>query len=159
MAETLNVYKGDELVKSAEYTDGQAIVTIDGLNANTSYKTGTYTVTRKNENGESEKVKVPGFKTKPIAVSGVTVEPTTMSLNVGEEGVLKATVTPSTATNKSISLASSNEDVATVNQNGHVTGVAPGQANITVTTEDGNKKATTKVTVNQPQSDSDESQE
>lgn len=83
---------------------------------------------------------MPGFKTKPIAVSGVTVEPTTMSLNVGEEGVLKATVTPSTATNKSISLASSNEDVATVNQNGHVTGVAPGQANITVTTEDGNKK-------------------
>lgn len=159
MTETLNVYKEGELVKSVEYVDGRATVTVDGLQPNTSYREGIFEVSRQSENGESEKVNVPRFKTKPIAVTGVTVEPTTLTLNVGEEGVLSATVTPSTATNKDISLSSSNEEVATVDEHGHVTGVAPGQADITITTEDGNKTATTKVTVNQPQSDSEESQE
>ena len=69
MADKLNVYKGDELVKSAErQEDGKATVTIDGLDANTDYAVGTYQVAFENENGESGKVDVPAFKTKPINV-------------------------------------------------------------------------------------------
>lgn len=147
MADVLNVYKDGELVKSSESADGKAKVNIDGLDANTSYASGTYQVARKNDSGESDKVDVPAFKTKPIAVTGVTVEPTTMTLAPDEEGVIKATVTPSTATNKKISIASSDESVATVDQNGHITGVAAGSADVTVTTEDGSKTATCAVTV------------
>ena len=81
MADKLNVYKGDELVKSAErQEDGKATVTIDGLDANTDYAEGLYQVAFSNENGESGKVNVPAFKTKPINVTGVTLDKTTLSL-------------------------------------------------------------------------------
>ena len=148
MADTLNVYKGEEVVGSAErQEDGKAKVTIDGLEANTDYPAGTYQVSFSNENGESEKVDVPSFKTKPIAVTGVTIEPKTVSVDVDATTKLNSTVAPSTATNKAVSYKSSDEAVATVSSNGTVTGVAEGDATITVTTQDGNKSDTATVTV------------
>ena len=148
MADTLNVYKGEEVVGSAERSDnGKASVTINNLEANTDYEAGTYQVAFSNENGESEKVDVPAFKTKPIAVTGVTIAPKTASIDVGATTQLNSTVTPSTATNKSVAYASSDEAVATVSNDGTVTGVAEGEATITVTTQDGNKSDTATVTV------------
>lgn len=158
MADKLNLYKGDELVTSAErQEDGKATVTIDGLDANTDYAKGTYTVTFENENGESDKVDVPAFKTKAIRVSGVTVAPETIELNVGDTANVTATVAPSTATNKAVSYASSNTDVATVDSDGQVTAVASGTANIEVTTEDGGRTATSTVTVAEETPDQPES--
>ncbi len=147
MADTLNLYKGEELVKSEEYVDGKASVTVDGLDANTDYPEGTYQVSRKNENGESEKVDVPAFKTKPIAVTGVTLAKENLTLEPGDKGSTNASIQPSTATNKGLKFSSSNEDVATVDGKGEITAVAEGNANITVTTVDGNKTATLKLTV------------
>ena len=149
MADTLKVYKGEEVVGTAERgEDGKAKVTVDGLDANTDYPTGTYQVSFSNENGESEKVDVPSFKTKPIAVTGVTIAPKTASVDVDATTKLNSTVAPSTATNKSVSYKSSDEAVATVSSDGTVTGVAEGDATITVTTQDGNKSDTATVTVN-----------
>ncbi len=82
-----------------------------------------------------------------VAVTGVTVSPTTLSLSVGGTSKLTATVAPSNATNKNVTWASSNTAVATVDASGTVTGVAAGTANITVTTADGKKTATCAVTV------------
>lgn len=148
MADKLNLYKGDELVTSAErQEDGKTKVTIDGLDPNTDYAAGLYQVSFSNENGESGKVDVPAFKTKPINVTGVTLDKTTLSLEEGATDNLVATVAPSTATNKAVSYTSSNTDVATVDGNGQVTAVASGTANIEVTTEDGGKTATSTVTV------------
>ena len=149
MADTLKVYKGVDVVGTAERgEDGKAKVTVDGLDANTDYATGTYQVSFSNENGESEKVDVPSFKTKPIAVTGVTIAPKTASVDVDATTKLNSTVAPSTATNKSVSYKSSDEAVATVSSDGTVTGVAEGDATITVTTQDGNKSDTATVTVN-----------
>ncbi|WP_239706204.1 MULTISPECIES: Ig-like domain-containing protein [unclassified Mammaliicoccus] len=149
MADTLKVYKGDDVVGTAERgEDGKAKVTIDGLDANTDYATGTYQVSFENENGESEKVDVQSFKTKAISVTGVTIAPKTANVDVDATTKLNSTVTPSTATNKSISYKSSDEAVATVSSNGTVTGVAEGDATITVTTQDGNKSDTATITVN-----------
>lgn len=148
MADTLNVYKDGELIKSEDYVDGKATITIDGLEANTNYSKGAYQVSRKNENGESSKVDVPAFKTKPIAVTGVTVSPETATVEVGGTTKISSSVTPSTATNKKVSYSTSDEAVATVTNSGTVTGVSEGEATITVTTEDGNKTATSAVTVN-----------
>ncbi len=148
MADTLKVYKGDDVVGTAERgEDGKAKVTVDGLDANTDYATGTYQVSFSNENGESEKVDVPSFKTKPIAVTGVTIAPKTASVDVDATTKLNSTVAPSTATNKSVSYTSSDEAVATVSSNGTVTGVAKGETSISVTTQDGNKSDTATVTV------------
>ncbi len=89
-----------------------------------------------------------------VAVTGVTVSPTTLTLSVGATSKLTATVAPSNATNKNVTWASSNTAVATVDASGTVTGVAAGTATITVTTADGSKQATCAVTVQSGQSGS-----
>lgn len=154
MVETLKLYKGDEVIATGERgEDGKATVTINDLVANTEYAVGTYQVSFSNENGESEKVDVPGFKTKPIVVSGVKLNKESTNLEVGSNETLNATVSPSTATNKNISFQSSDSEVAKVDNNGKVTAIKAGTADITVTTEDGNKTATCSVTVTEPETD------
>ena len=85
----------------------------------------------------------------PIAVTGITLDATELTLNVSQTDTLIATIAPEDATDKSVTWASDNEQVATV-ANGVVTAVAAGTANITVTTTDGGFKATCVVTVKQP---------
>ena len=82
-----------------------------------------------------------------VAVTGVSIYPTSANLQLGGSTDLTATVLPANATDKSVSWTSSNTGVATVNNNGHVSAVAAGTATITVTTTDGNKTATCSVTV------------
>ncbi len=83
-------------------------------------------------------------------VTGVTLDPTELSLFTGESQTLTATVVPDNATNKAVTWDSSNTEVATVNTNGTVKAVAPGTANITVKTVDGSHTATCAVTVTAP---------
>ena len=82
-----------------------------------------------------------------IAVTGVSLDRGSLSLAVGEEGVLKATVTPSNASNTSVSWTSSNPSVATVSSDGVVSAKSSGTATVTCTTDDGSKTATCVVTV------------
>ena len=82
-----------------------------------------------------------------VAVTGVSINPTSANLQIGGSTDLTATVLPANATDKSVSWSSSNTAVANVNNNGHVSAVAAGTATITVTTTDGNKTATCSVTV------------
>ncbi len=89
---------------------------------------------------------------EPVAVTGVSLNKTSTTIDVGASETLTATVAPSNATNQNVSWSSNNTAVATVN-NGLVTGVTAGTATITVTTEDGSKTATCVVTVTTPSSD------
>jgi uncharacterized protein YjdB len=83
----------------------------------------------------------------PIAVSAVTVKPST-SLVVGGTETLYAEIEPSYATDKRVTWeVSSNPDVAEVSENGLVTAKKAGTATITVTSNDGNKTASCIVTV------------
>ena len=79
-----------------------------------------------------------------IAVSGVSLSPGSLELEVGQTATITATVNPSNATNKTVSWSSSNPSVATVS-GGKVTAVATGSATITATA--GGKSATCSVTV------------
>ncbi len=87
------------------------------------------------------------YGTAVVSVTGVSVSPTSASLSVGATQQLTATVTPSNATNTAVIWNSSNTSVATVNSSGLVTAVATGSATITVSTQDGNKTATSAITV------------
>ena len=80
------------------------------------------------------------------AVTGVKLDKESMTLAIGNEQILVATVTPENATDKSVTWSSSNTSVATVDQNGKVTAVAEGEAIITATTKDKGFKATCTVT-------------
>ncbi|MEG1876777.1 MAG: Ig-like domain-containing protein, partial [Lachnospiraceae bacterium] len=82
-----------------------------------------------------------------VAVTGVTLSSSSVSLKVGEESSLSASVQPDNASDKSVSYSSSNTAAATVDNSGKVKGVAAGTATITVTTTEGSKTATCSVTV------------
>lgn len=81
-----------------------------------------------------------------VAVTGVTLNNTSLSLQAGSSATLIATVAPSDATNKAVSWSSSNSSAASVS-NGKVTANAAGTADITVTTADGSRTAVCRVTV------------
>jgi uncharacterized protein YjdB len=85
--------------------------------------------------------------TSSVAVTGVTVSPTSASLSVGGNTQLSATIAPTNATTQTVSWKSSNTAVATINSSGLVTAIGAGSATITVTTTDGSKTATCAVTV------------
>lgn len=87
-----------------------------------------------------------------VPVTGITVSPSSLSLNVGATSTLTATVSPSNATNKSYSWSSNNTGVATVNSSGLVTAKANGTATITATTADGAKTSSCTVVVTTPTS-------
>jgi hypothetical protein len=95
-----------------------------------------------NENGEIQDA------ISTVKVSGVTIDPSSKILNIDASITLTATVTPENAADKSVTWSSSNESVATVEQNGKISAVGVGEATITVTTTDGGKTATCKVIVN-----------
>lgn len=85
-----------------------------------------------------------------VPVTGVTISDASLTLAVGGTYQLSATVTPSNASDKSVTWTSSNTSVATVSSSGLVTAKASGSATITVTTKDGAKTATCQVTVKIP---------
>ena len=82
----------------------------------------------------------------PVSVNGVSLSNSTLTITVGKTKNLSATVTPNNATNKAINWSTSNSSVATV-KDGVVSALAVGNATISVTTVDGNYKATCLVTV------------
>ena len=82
-----------------------------------------------------------------VPATGVMVVPSTLNVFVSETKALTATVIPDNATNKTVSWSSSNEAVATVDQDGKVKGVGAGEATITATSEDGGFTAECAVTV------------
>ena len=71
-----------------------------------------------------------------VRVSGVTLDKSELSIKEGDTETLVASVLPYNASNKNVTWSSSDDSVATVD-NGVVSGVAVGNTNITVTTEDG----------------------
>lgn len=85
--------------------------------------------------------------TDPNAVTGVSLNKSSLSLNTNESSSLIATVSPGSASNKNVTWSSSNTGVATVSSSGVVSAKKAGTATITVRTVSGNKTATCKVTV------------
>lgn len=84
----------------------------------------------------------------PVAVTGVSLNKTSTSLVVGQNETLTATIAPANATNKNVSWSvTAGDSYASVSDEGVVTAVAPGEATVTVTSEDGGFTASCTVTV------------
>lgn len=79
-----------------------------------------------------------------IAVTGISLDKTSAKVATGKSITLTATVTPSNATNKTVTWSTSNSSIASVS-NGTVTGKSAGTVTITATA--GGKSATCSVTV------------
>ena len=102
-------------------------------------KAGTYTATATYNNQT-----VTVMFTLIISVTGVTANEV-YALKVGDSANLSKKIAPEDATNQDVIWKSDNENIVTVDENGKITAVAEGEANITVTTKDQNKTATCKI--------------
>lgn len=111
---------------------------------NATYESREGKVTIQQKNG-SLSISITVKQDGRVAVTGVTLDKSNLSLQPGETATLTATVKPDNATDKSVTWSSSDEKVATVSSDGTVTAVAVGTA--TITAQAGNKTATCKVTV------------
>ena len=126
--------------------EGKANITVTTVDGN---KTATCMITvlpEEEPEPEPEPTPEPDPEPEVINVESVALNSQNEELKIGETTTLVATVMPSNATNKKVVWSSDNTNVATVN-NGVVTAVGEGSANIKVTTEDGNKTATCMITV------------
>lgn len=83
---------------------------------------------------------------RPIAVTGVTVSPSSKTLEVGGTVTLTARVTPADATNSTVTWSTSNSEIASVSTTGKVTAKKVGS--VTITARAGGKSGTCSVTVN-----------
>jgi hypothetical protein len=84
---------------------------------------------------------------EPIAVTGVSLNKSSLTLKTGKTGTLTAIIEPADATDKAVRWTSSRSSIATVDKNGVVTALRPGTVTIKVTTVDGGFSATCTVKV------------
>ena len=128
-------------------SDKTEIATVDGVGRVTAVKAGEAVVTVTTEDGGKTATCKVTVKAKAVGVTDVTLDRTELTLTEGEAETLTATVRPDNADNRKVTWSSDKTDVATVGGDGRVTAVKAGEAVVTVTTEDGGKTATCKVTV------------
>ena len=107
-------------------------------------KAGSVTITVTTEDGS--KTASCSVKVSTVAVTGVTLNKTSASIETGSSETLIATIAPTNATNKNVTWKSSDDSIATV-ENGVVTAVKEGSITITATAEDGGYMATCAVVV------------
>ncbi|CCY58121.1 ig domain protein group 2 domain protein [Clostridium sp. CAG:632] len=159
---TASVTKGKTLQLTATVTPGNATkkevkwstsnknvatVSPSGLVTAKSAGTAIITCTAKDESNVKATCKIT-VKNPVVKVTKVTLNKTTATLAPKETLTLKATVTPTNATNKAVTWKSSNTKIATVSSSGKVTAKAAGTVTITCRAKDGSgKKATCKITV------------
>ena len=121
-------------------SDESVATVVDGVV--TGVKAGTATITA-NAGGKTATCVVT-VKDAVIAVTKVTLDKTEASVEVDGMITLTATVSPTNATDKTVTWSSSDKNIATV-KDGKVTGVKAGT--VTITVKAGEKTATCLVTV------------
>ena len=133
----------DSSVTWASSNTSIATVSTNGLV--TAKAAGEATITVKTVDGGYTKTCKITVKVPP---SSISLNTASVSIELGKTYQLNATISPSNATNKSVTWSSSNTNIATVSASGLVTAKATGSATITVKTADGGLTKTCSVTVN-----------
>ena len=158
-ADNVSVKKGKTLQLMVEVTPTElsnekltwtssdpSVVSVDSNGVVKGLKEGTATITVTSSNGKTATCVVT-VTTDTIPVESITLNPEDMDLVIGDTAQISATVNPSNATDRDIVWTSSNNNIATVNNNGVVTGVSEGTVTITAKTKDGKVVATCTVEV------------
>lgn len=143
---TATISPSNATIKTITWSTGNASIAKVTGGVITGVKAGSTTITAKTHNGKSVNVAVT-VTAKVINATGVSINPSSATINIGSTKVLTATVKPSNATTKTITWSSNNTNVATVSASGVVTGKKAGTAKITAKTANG-KTATATITVN-----------
>lgn len=83
----------------------------------------------------------------PISIEDISFVEKEVSLKVKDTKKLNVTISPTNATNKKINWKSNNEKIATVDNNGNVTGISEGITTITITADGTNISKNITITV------------
>lgn len=94
-----------------------------------------------------EKCCVNWYSSAFVSVKSVNVSPATFDIYLNTTFQLTATVLPENAYNKNVIWSSSNNTIATVDENGLVTALKKGSVRITCRTVDGDKRSTAQGTI------------
>ncbi len=154
----INLEIGDETPVNAIFTPA------DATNQKLYFETSNSDIVTVDENGvmraisegEAEITVTSAYDRSLVITAKVTVTPVvltdiviTESLSVYEtmEAQVGVQFTPENTTNKKLTWVSKDSSIATVDENGIVTGVREGKTDITVTTDDGNITKTCHITV------------
>lgn len=126
-------------------SDNQNVATVENGKV-TAVGAGSATI-KATVDGKSAECSVTVNAAAAVPVESVSLNKTELTLTEGGGETLTATITPTDAANQKVTWSSSASAVATVDATGKVTAVGAGTTIITVTTADGGKTATCKVTV------------
>ncbi|MBQ6497880.1 MAG: Ig-like domain-containing protein [Bacilli bacterium] len=126
-------------------TSNANVVGVDNTGRITANDVGTATITVQSSNNKTATCTVTVTENLPV---NITLNKAFTNIEVGSSETLIATITPSNASNKTISWDSSNENVATV-EDGVVTAISAGTTTITATTING-LEASCEITVTEP---------
>jgi len=128
-------------------SSNNSIATVDANGVVTGAAAGSVTITATSTTDPTITASC-NVTVQAIAVTNVSLNKSTLNLQVGGNETLTATVLPDNATNKNLTWSSSAPAIASVDQTGKVTAHAAGSATITVASvEDNTKAATCTVTV------------
>ncbi len=145
---TLKKSSGAPYISAETSSSGWIICTASASAGQSFYKSGSTWVDYGAQGNGNIRIKAYTNNVSELtAVSGVSVSVDSSVIGVGETTNVKAMVVPSNAANQKVTWKSSKPSVATVTENGVVTGVAGGTAKITATTKDGGYTASVTVTV------------
>ena len=150
----VTVEKGESVTITPEFTEGETLVWVSSDEKVVKVEGGKLTAIEEGQatititiSGKEDKAKAEVKVTvKPISVKDITLTGKTACF-IGEEFDLELTVTPDGAKDKTVTWASSDSKIATVN-NGKVKALAAGEVTISATANDGSgKKAELKIAV------------
>ena len=128
-------------------TSGTGIVSVSSEGLITAIQSGNAVVTATSTLDSEVAANINITVTSSIAVTGVTLNKSSTSLEISMNETLTETITPTDATNKNVTWSSSDNSTVSVDSDGLITGLKAGTATITVTTEDGSFIDTCLVTV------------
>lgn len=143
-----NVYPTNATNKKILWTSSDTkVATVDSNGRVTAVATGTTTITAKTEDGNKTTTCIVTVTSNQIPIVTLSLQPSNISLTVGKSVTIAPLITPTNATNKTVTWSSSQQSIATVDVNGVVRAVAAGTTIITATANEGKKQARSTIVV------------
>lgn len=150
---TASVYPTNATNKNLTWSSSNtSVASVSSYGQVSAKSAGTATITCRAADGSGKYATCRvSVESATVYVSSISLNNTSVSLNVGRTSQLSVSVYPTTATNRSVSWTSDDTSVATVSSNGLVTAKSAGTAVITCKAKDGSgKKATCTIIVKEP---------
>ncbi len=130
--------------KNVTYTSSNSgIVSVDSTGKLFGVSSGKATITAKAKNGVTASIDVTVYS----KVTGIKLEEQDLCLEVGQSYKIIPVIFPEDANNKKVNYTSSEENIASIDENGNINAISSGNTTIKAVTEEGNFESEITLTV------------